>query len=848
MVEVRSNPYDFTKPITNPALLAGREKELERIEYYLNQAIAEQPKFYNIALIGKRNLGKTSLLNITKHLIEKKRILGVKISLNKEMVANHMLLYREIVDGILTEGQNFDMYKGLGGWFSKRVKRIGGSADVEISLPGAKVRFSGSKDSEKSEISQQLLSQTMQEFLYEAQKKQLKGIAILFDECDLLAESQGLLQKLRNIVQNLIGYIFIFTGTEDMFSSISDVFSPIRRSFITITVENFKQIEQTRECILKPLSDDEKKIVDQSSILDIHRFTAGSPYEITLVAHHMYRRYKLENSPTIKLTVDVLDDVLSEIDRLRLEGHHEIASKIRGCFPPSLKILVSLLSLQGCSAEELAWYLLLDKLDNLTAKIVKNDVDYNNILIHSLIDSDIIIQDNERLSISGDNFDRLYLRYYALSKGVSSYLFPSGDPIITIGNRIDLLLREGVKDYDITMVYDKVEGIDGKVFSIGSGKTSKSAGPLSIIISPYERQKRLYEDSETTIRFRINVGYLKNGFVLQYTMRNIEDKGLVESRINSLKEKLSMAGIKVIFDDEITLHNRGMELIQEEEFEKSIEYFDKSIEMNPRSGMPLLGKAAALFGNHQYPDAYDECEKAIAIEPRWSQAWELKGRCLFHLGDYWKSIDCFNKSTDFDPENWIAWDNKGRAYLNLKEYQKAKSCFETVLQAIPHKRDMLLPYVVTLRELEENEKALQTIEIVLKESPDDYSALANKGIILSRSKRFDEALDPLRKVAEKYPDDAFALFELALALLESGNIVESIRFFEDTLKLDPKLGTAWYNKACALARLDKVEKAIQSLKSAIELDEYFLELAKTDSDFDTIRNNVGFRKIIEKSD
>jgi Cdc6-like AAA superfamily ATPase len=56
------NPYDFANPVTDVALLADRNKERNEIDYYLKHA-ASAPRPINIALIGNRASGKTSLLN-----------------------------------------------------------------------------------------------------------------------------------------------------------------------------------------------------------------------------------------------------------------------------------------------------------------------------------------------------------------------------------------------------------------------------------------------------------------------------------------------------------------------------------------------------------------------------------------------------------------------------------------------------------------------------------------------------------------------------------------------------------------------------------------------------------------
>jgi len=61
------NPYDFINPIKDPDLFAGRHEELRDIEYYLELSRSEKPKYFHIALVGPRSVGKTSLLNMIEH-------------------------------------------------------------------------------------------------------------------------------------------------------------------------------------------------------------------------------------------------------------------------------------------------------------------------------------------------------------------------------------------------------------------------------------------------------------------------------------------------------------------------------------------------------------------------------------------------------------------------------------------------------------------------------------------------------------------------------------------------------------------------------------------------------------
>ncbi|MFW9803132.1 MAG: tetratricopeptide repeat protein [Candidatus Thorarchaeota archaeon] len=843
---MKSNPYNFERPITNPEFFAGREEEKARIDYYLKQTQGDDPRFYNIAIIGEANVGKSSMLNIARIMAKERSLLSIKIILNRELVENHLLLYKEIFDGILNEGKAHGMFSGVRGRVTKRVKRIGGSVVAEIDLPFTKLTFGGGKDAEAIGASQQELVKGLRELHTESKKKGLKGIVIMFDECDLFSNAETLLQKIGNAFQELEGYMLFFSGSEAMFSTFGETVSPLPRSFVTIRLNRFTEVEETKECVLKPLSQEERSKVDLNCIHDIHRITQGSPYEITLVSHFMYKKFQEGKSDRVTLSVEVLDDILGEIDRLRSIGHHEVASKIAGCFPPVLKVLLSQLEFNRCSMKELSCYMLLDKIETLTVTLAKTDIAYNEMLAKDLVRKGIsTVDDDGYLSFEGKNFDRLYLKYLAISKGIDWKPRPTLEPIATISDRINDILTEGIKNLETFVMFDKTRDIEGQVFTFSGRKAAEKPGPMAILFSPSKAHTELYQDLENALRFRINVKYLQNGFIVQLKFTTPEDFELVSKRIDDLKDRFEIAGIEVTRNDEITIGNKGLKLLSDGKISKAIKMFDEAIGINPRLAAPYLGKAFAYYTDKKYTEALEFCDKAIKNEPAWSQAWELKGRCLFDRGEYQKAIPFFNKAIEYDSENWIAWDNKGRSYLNMKQFQEAKRCFEIVYQALPSKIDMLQLYSVVLIELEENEKALEILNSIIDYEPDNIMSLGNKGIVLNRCKRYAEAVPILAKAAEREPNNLLVRFNLGYALLESGSPEDSIPHFDAALNIEPKLATAWYNKACAFSRLERIDNTISALKKAIELDNAYLELARKDSDFDNLRANSKFRKITE---
>ena len=74
------NPYDFANPVLDEQLFAGRRKELEEITYYLDHA-AHAPRPINIAILGPRASGKTSLLNMCQMRANERSLCTVRIDL-----------------------------------------------------------------------------------------------------------------------------------------------------------------------------------------------------------------------------------------------------------------------------------------------------------------------------------------------------------------------------------------------------------------------------------------------------------------------------------------------------------------------------------------------------------------------------------------------------------------------------------------------------------------------------------------------------------------------------------------------------------------------------------------------
>ncbi|RUR73569.1 tetratricopeptide repeat protein [Chlorogloeopsis fritschii PCC 9212] len=62
-----------------------------------------------------------------------------------------------------------------------------------------------------------------------------------------------------------------------------------------------------------------------------------------------------------------------------------------------------------------------------------------------------------------------------------------------------------------------------------------------------------------------------------------------------------------------------------------------------------------------------------------------------------------------------------------------------------------------------------------------------------------------------------------------------------------KINRIWYNKACCYALQGNFEQAIEALAQAINVNpDAYREMAKTDSNFDSIREDKRFQALIQE--
>ena len=196
-------------------------------------------------------------------------------------------------------------------------------------------------------------------------------------------------------------------------------------------------------------------------------------------------------------------------------------------------------------------------------------------------------------------------------------------------------------------------------------------------------------------------------------------------------------------------------------------------------------------------------------------------------------------------------DGDYNQYLKLMPQERLEKIFtlRAMLQEIGsdserRKCDLLRELGLLFAAEQDYGNAITSWEKVLAINPDYHEAWYNRGVALSALGRKEEAIQSYDKAVDIKPDSHEAWYNRGVELSALGRKEEAIQSFDQALQIQPDFASAYYNKACCYGLQGTIDLAIATLQQAITLDSDFQEMAKTDPDFDRIRNDDRFRSLI----
>jgi tetratricopeptide (TPR) repeat protein len=300
-------------------------------------------------------------------------------------------------------------------------------------------------------------------------------------------------------------------------------------------------------------------------------------------------------------------------------------------------------------------------------------------------------------------------------------------------------------------------------------------------------------------------------------------------------------------DDHEVWNIRGILLWTLGRLEEALTSFDRAIEFKPDFSEAWIYRGVALVAWGRLEEAIASYDKAIKIKPDFPEAWHNRGIALFYLERYQEAITSFNQTTQIKSDFPEAYHFRGAALSQLRRYEEALASYGEAIKIKPDFPEAWYDRGNALSDLRRYEEAITSYDKAIEFKPDYYQAWYNRGMALGNLGHLEEAITSYDKALEFRPDAYQPWNNQGNALKKLGRYEEALISFDKALEIKPDLQQAWYNKAACYALQGNVEQAIENLQQVINLNpDTYRELAKTDSDFDSIREDDRFQALIQE--
>jgi tetratricopeptide (TPR) repeat protein len=141
-------------------------------------------------------------------------------------------------------------------------------------------------------------------------------------------------------------------------------------------------------------------------------------------------------------------------------------------------------------------------------------------------------------------------------------------------------------------------------------------------------------------------------------------------------------------------------------------------------------------------------------------------------------------------------------------------------------------------------EALKLFNKALAIDPNCYQALNAKGATYAFQGKYDEGLTLIKQALAIKPDFVYGHFNLGLANELAGRWDPAISAYLEAIQLDNKDVWSYYGIASIYGRFGNSQKVLEYLEQAINLNPEVKETARKEHDFDPVRQDPRFQKLI----
>ncbi len=207
----------------------------------------------------------------------------------------------------------------------------------------------------------------------------------------------------------------------------------------------------------------------------------------------------------------------------------------------------------------------------------------------------------------------------------------------------------------------------------------------------------------------------------------------------------------------------GKTYYQQGDFGKSLEYFDKSLGIQPLDARSLNDRGMSKCRLGDFDSAVKDFIKATTIDTSFAMAYNNAGAARYYnqdienpiKKDIREAIGYFSKAIDYDPTLTMAYRNRGAMYLFLGELDASLKDLTIAGRLEPRKAVIPFYKAVVLGEKKSYPVALENLKKAIALEPSFFYAYEEQGDIFMKMKKYDDAINAYRTALSKSDNSTY---------------------------------------------------------------------------------------------
>jgi superkiller protein 3 len=241
-------------------------------------------------------------------------------------------------------------------------------------------------------------------------------------------------------------------------------------------------------------------------------------------------------------------------------------------------------------------------------------------------------------------------------------------------------------------------------------------------------------------------------------------------------------------------------LADQKQYEKAIEKYNQSIEINPDNDNPYLGLGYVYYkGYKQYKDAIETYQIVIERHPTNYLAYNDLALILADKGDIAAAQENYKKAIAANPEYAKAYYNLGLTFVEQEDYPHAIAQFKRITELPYHAENYFKAYnglCYSLGKENKYQEAIANCELAIKIHPKDTNIYDTLGTVYLTQKDYPKALLHYQAAVNYSADNSEAQQHLAEVLAMMGKCEQARSHLTLALKLDKNVDKTGVGKYC----------------------------------------------------